>query len=306
MDQRARPEDLRAAWPWTAGFLRKLRELRQTPFSGSHLLIGSDYSGSHGGSDFHTYGFLIADADMSSSWPARVLSVRERILKERRMSFKSLNDTCRRDALIPFLEAAESFTGHVVVVAVTKKLAYLTSHQKTLRLWSDLHRVGARWQPRAFEEMARVAHFFSLFLAVWSSSAMNVSWLTDEDEIVANADRLEDAHQLAARLSTLYVHHQLGEFMMNTPAVLPSEFAFEDFLSIPDLAAGMIGEVLAKKQPKWGRETSLQSTKLTEKSEIISDWFWHNEGTLRKICILIQSSGDRQYGIGSLESRIST
>lgn len=301
------PEELRATWPWTHGFARELLELRQTPFSGSHLIVGSDYSGSHVDSQFRTYGFLIADADMSPFWPMRIRRVRDGILKERRMSFKNLNDVRRREALIPFLEAAEAFTGHVVVVAVAKKLSYLTSYRQAIKRWSDLHGVKARWESRAFEEMSRVAHFFSLFVAAWSSPAMNVSWFTDEDDIVANADRLEDAHQFAAKLSNLHVRHQLGEFMMNTPAVVPDDFALEDFLAIPDLAAGMVGEILAKHNPQWSSHapSSASSSGLSAKSDIIADWFWHNEGTLRKTCILIQAAGEGQYGIGTLKSRMS-
>ncbi len=272
-------EMVRAAWPWATAFSKQLHALRPVPFHGSHLMFGSDYSGSHTGSQFRIYGFVIGDADASPEWPARCRESRSAFLANgRRMAFKSLNDSQRRGALIPFLEASEALDGHV------------------------LHGFQARWDPRAFEEMVRVSHFFSLFLAAWSSPNMNISWMTDEDDIVANAERLDDAHQFAARLSTLHVPHQLGEFMMNTPAVMPDELMFEDFLAIPDLAAGMIGEVLKTKaanQFKAGLSAS-NNQPLTEKSDIVADWFWHNSGTLKKTCILIDQAEDGKFSIGQL------
>ncbi|MGD0443450.1 MAG: hypothetical protein ABSA39_05890 [Edaphobacter sp.] len=147
-----------------------------------------------------------------------------------------------------------------------------------------------------------MSHFFSLFLAAWSSPNMNISWMTDEDDIVANAERLDDAHQFAARLSMLHVPHHLGEFMMNTPAVMPDELMFEDFLAIPDLAAGMIGEILKTKavnQFKAGL-SPYNDQPLTGKSDIIADWFWHNSGTLKKTCILIDQTEEGKFGIGQL------
>ena len=196
--------------------------------------------------------------------------------------------------------------GHVVVVAINKKITHISTHHGSVGVWEALYGFQARWDPRAFEEMVRVSHFFSLFLAAWSSPNMNISWMTDEDDIVANAERLDDAHQFAARLSTLHVPHRLGEFMMNTPAVMPDELMFEDFLAIPDLAAGMISEILKTTSTNRSK-TSLSvhdDQPLTDKSEMIADWFWHSAGTLKKTCILIDRAEDGKFGLGRLQMRV--
>src|ERR1700722_6035122 len=91
-------------WPWTTGFLRQLRQARPNAFLGPHLMFGSDYSGDHSESQFHVYGFVIADEAASPEWPARSWLVREKFLRDgRRMSFKNMNDNQRRQALVPFL-----------------------------------------------------------------------------------------------------------------------------------------------------------------------------------------------------------
>jgi len=218
------------------------------------------------------------------------------------MSFKNLNDIHRRRALVPFLEATEFLEGHIVAVAVTKRLSRMSTGTQTMDLWKRLHGLQAKWDPKAFEQMIRIAHFFSMFLAAWSSSGMHVSWLTDDDSIVANPGRLDDAHQLAARLSGLYVPHQLGEFMMNTVSVDTQNRAFEDFVAILDLAAGMVAEVLsgAPVDGAFGGPGSGSQPELSDKSEIIADWFGHSTGRLKKSCILIDRASEGKFGIGEL------
>src|SRR5260370_40225358 len=99
-------EALKDAWPWAKAFLRYLHQARPSPFLGSHLMFGSDYSGDHATSPFRIYGFLVADEDGSPQWPVRCHAGRENHLKDgRRMSFKKMNDVQRRRALVPFFEA---------------------------------------------------------------------------------------------------------------------------------------------------------------------------------------------------------
>ena len=78
----------------------------------------------------------------------------------------------------------------------------------------------------------------------------------------------------------VYVPHRLGEFMVNTVAVDPEGRSFEDFVAIPDLAAGMLAEVLSgttTDEPSHNRR--LRTKELSEKSEIIADWFWYRGGS---------------------------
>lgn len=63
---------------------------------------------------------------------------------------------------------------------------------------------------------------------------MHISWVTDNDSIVANDERLDDTHRFATRLSGLGVPHRLGEFMMNTVSIDTEDRGFEDFVAIPD------------------------------------------------------------------------
>lgn len=295
---------MRKAWPWTQAFMRQLLQMRTEPFNGTHLMLGSDYSGDHRKSRFKVYGFVLANADTSPSWPSRVDLVRREFLKDgRRMSFKNMNDGHRRRALVPFLEATEALDGHVVVVAVTKELTWLTS-SPTSRTQSEVSQtLKARWDHVACEEMVRVAHFFAMLLGAWSSPGMHVSWFTDDDMIVANENRLDDMHLWAAKISSFYTKHPLGEFMFNKVSVFPENRSYEDFLAIPDLAAGMFAEVLANrtKDSELPNSRIRIDAELSEKSDVISSWFAHSLGTLKKTCILIDKKSDGRFGIGELQ-----
>jgi hypothetical protein len=297
-------DEVRAkAWPWTTAFNRRLRQLRATPFSGSHLLFGSDYSGDHSASRFRVYAFVIVDADASPEWPARSREVRRRYLADgRRMSFKNLNDRHRRGALVPFLKAAEYLNGHVIAVAVTKELEKLSTVQGTVDTWRSLHGLRGNWDQKAFEEMTRISHFFALLMAAWSRPGMHVTWITDNDSIVANEDRLDDAHQFAARISAFYSLHNLGEFAMNTVSIDDANRSFEDFVAIPDLAAGMVAEVVALDSTKdeVSELKTFNGRTLSKKSDLIADWFWHSAGSLKKTCILIDRRTENTFFVSQL------
>jgi len=90
--------------------------------------------------------------------------------------------------------------------------------------------------------------------------------------------------------------------MMNTVSVDTQNRAFEDFVAIPDLAAGMVAEVLsgAPVDGAFGGPGSCIQPELSDKSEIIADWFGHSTGRLKKSCILIDRASEGKFGIGEL------
>jgi hypothetical protein len=164
----------------------------------------------------------------------------------RRISFKRLGDNRRRRALIPFLEAAESISGHLVSLIVTKELTHMSAWSE---LPSDLPTqlgLTAKWSTSSFESMFRTAHMFALLLALWARPLIDVTWITDQDEIVANEARLDDTHQIAARLTSMYMPHSMGIFAMNSTLIDSDDRPFEDLVAIPDLAAGMLSELAGR------------------------------------------------------------
>jgi len=282
------------AFPWMPGCIEILQTVVPTPFSGQHLMFGSDYSGDHRRSAFRVYAFLVADADNSPAYPEARRLVREAYLSDgRRMSYKRLNDRVRQRALFPFLQAADLFEGLCCVFIVHKDVKWISTGANSLNAWKTLHGLQGKWGVGAFEAMARISHFFSLLLGVVSRPGQHTTWITDQDEIAANEQRLDDVHQFAARMTRLCVDHQMGEFCMNTTAVDGGTGSFEDFVAVPDLLAGMFADVATvwSKHPKWMSvedELQLLPEHIPAKANAISTWFCRPCSTLRRCAILIE------------------
>jgi hypothetical protein len=198
-----------------------------------------------------------------------------------------------------FLQAADTINGHLVALVVTKKLTNLSwrgPFDETVPKRLGLQRA---WKQSSFEAMFRSAQMFALILSIWSRPFTNVTWISDQDEIVANDDRLDDARQLAAKLSTQLVPHHMGEFAMNSTVIDGDDRAFEDFVAIPDLAAGMLSEIASSFTAHPSNpDYSIDSTSdLSHKTEIISNWFWWPNANLKRTCILVDAAGPHQFKV---------
>jgi len=285
---------MRRTFRWTFSVQKILHAVRPVPFSGRRLLIGSDYGGNHSASSYKTYGFLVAN-DEPSSWLRERKSIRAEFLTDgRRMSFKRLSDPQRQAALVPFLEAADGISGHLVVFVVHKSVRLHPSKKGDIREWQKNLGLSGKWNHQAFEEAFRKAHFYALLTSQWSRRRMDVTWISDQDEFVANEKRLDDAQKLAAKLTMLHSPHSLGIFAMNTTRIDEASREFEDFVAIPDLAAGMLSDLSSQlvKSATWsdlGTSTVLQDDVLQPKSDLLVDWFWFEKANLRRTCIVIDN-----------------
>jgi len=280
---------LRSVFPWGRSIQNILWQARSAPFARQNLIIASDYGGEHKVAGHLVYAFLVADTS-PSDWPMAIRRIRTSILRNgRRMSFKRLNDPIRRQALIPFLDAADTLTGHLVVVAVDKRIKWLVTRKGDSIRWERALKLKSKWTDHAFENMGRKAYLIALFLSIWSRPMMNVDWITDQDQSVANADRLDDAHTFAATMSSLLLPHKMGEFGMNSTVIDGPDRALEDFCALPDLAAGMASEICSALATKGNWSTShryeLEVDAVSSKAGLISDWFWQSKFRLRKTMI---------------------
>ena len=208
------------------------------------------------------------------------------------MSFKRLGDPMRQAALVPFLEAADTLEGQLVVFAVHKSVRLYPTKNEHLNEWKSHLGLRANWSAKAFEDAFLKAHLFSLLLAQWAWPKNDITWISDQDESVANARRLEDVHQLAARLTSLYVQHSMGVFAMNTTDVDGLGRELEDLVAVSDLAAGMVSEVSSQlsKGTTWSdlhQPKELYDGDVQYKSELLTDWFWYRDAKLGRTCIIL-------------------
>lgn len=158
---------------------------------GHTLYIGSDYGGEHKRAAHQILSFLITDNTSIQTW--NVLRQQSRQLTmpgySRRIAYKRLNDGVVSGALEPFLRAADSLNGLSFTVAVDQRIKYLSPEGKE-------NSIPPSWYRQDYERAMRVVHIVSLLVAGLSRPDQNVHWLTDEDNIVANAARCNELTQI--------------------------------------------------------------------------------------------------------------
>lgn len=289
----------RRLWPWSFSIQKFIDGCEPRPRGRRNLLIASDYGGDHPRSTHHIYCFLVV-LDGSQEWHTSVRSARLTMLPNgRTMCYKRLDDAYRQDALVSFLKAAADLDGHLVAIAVDKRKKWLSTVPGSADIFQKEFRLSGKWNPRSFEAMMRKVQFNAILMSIWARPYTNLTWITDQDEFVANDTRHDDALLAAARMSALYISHPMGAFRLNTTGQDPERTDYEDICSIPDLAAGMLSEVATRlsKDVLWedGLRRALRSP-LPPKADILADWFWDDQMILRKTLISIDMIRS-QYGV---------
>ena len=266
------------------------------PFPSSRLLVASDFGGEHRHASHLIYCYLIVGSG-SGRWFSELRSVRDHLLPDgRRMAYKRLGDPQRQRALVPFLQAAANLDGHLVAVAVDKRKKWLSTAPDVADKLKQAFGLKASWNPRSLESMLRKVHLISIFLSLWSHPYTNVTWITDQDEFVANDVRHDDALVAVGRVSSFYLQHPMGIFTLNTTKQDPDTHDYEDLCAVPDLAAGMLSEIASalSKQGNWeSKKQKALEDELPIKADIIADWFWDTDMRLQKTLITIDVDGSQ-------------
>lgn len=208
------------------------------------------------------------------------------------MSYKRLGDPRRQKALVPFLTAAAGLDGHLVAIAVDKKKKWLSLPKTAYEPFLGILNLTGSWNPKSLEEMMRKVHFMALLTPIWAGPNARVTWITDEDEFIANASRHNDVLQTAARMTSLYSPRPMHTLRINSTDQDIGEMDYEDLCAIPDLAAGMLSEVASGLNQKGSGETKFKMalhSELPTKAQVLANWFWDEDMRLRKTFITIDT-----------------
>jgi len=255
------------------------------------LLIGSDYSGFHQEAQFQVTSLLITNFELIGPWDRHRVHLREQYLpQQRRMSYKALNDGHRRAALLPFLALANQIPGLLVNVAIDKSVATIFDGFDA-SAQSDYHLLFEGWKSAPIERAMRTIHFASVLLRGLSCAGQDVWWFTDQDEIVANEQRLRSFVSATANVSSRYLPHDLRQMRIGTTASDSGRRDIEDFVAIPDLAAGALQEVLNRgyARPLLDAPSLFVPSReeLGSKVRRLMDWFADNTQPLQRLTLVI-------------------
>ncbi len=285
---------------------RQLWHAQPHPFAGRDLIITSDYGGEHSSATHRVYAFLISQK-VPPAWFKAMEQIRLTLLTDgRRMSFKRVVDQTRMDALVAFLDAADALTGHLVVVAVDKRIKHLVCPPDEFERFRTAFDLKAQWNRLGFEDMARKAYFLTICLSIWAAPNMDLEWITDQDQSVANDLRLDDFQRTAARLISLYLQFPMGAFAMNSTAIDGPDRLYEDLCAIPDLVAGMGSDVSAAISGSGGLPLNGVSrvASLSEKAETIASWFWWPFPGVKRTMLSIEHGGGGPHSIRTINMKL--
>jgi hypothetical protein len=262
---------------------------------GRAIFVSSDYSGQGGQRLFEALSFLLADYELCGAWETMRLLVRSQYLSDgRRISYKTLRDGKRRRALLPFLNAADNIPGLMLTILIDRRIRSLFSETGKLGMDQPLLRDYAHWPGGVLEKALRVAHFVGLFVAGLSSRHQDLWWLTDEDDIVANEQRLREFVNLFGGISSQYLKHEMGHCRIGTTKLDKGKRNWEDLASIPDLVAGALCEVITECHKRdtipGGEIMHTPPDDLSSKANEIMNWFSDNTQPLKRAVYLIRES----------------
>lgn len=250
--------------------------------------VMTDFGGEHPGARFKTYSFLFFTANRSGPFVKEVSDLRERhgILEPySEFRYKRLASGGRSRALPEFLRLVDTLIhGAIITIAVEKKIDSLFGG--AARIEETLAELDfGRWKKGVGEKVLRAAHLFAIFASLLVRPDQRIIWYCDNDAINDNAQdrKFEDTQRLFATALQMYSKQRSAELMCGKS--LAEKSFLDDFLSVPDLAAGVVQELLAH------HETGKDPAVSDEKAQVMK-WMACESEFLSKITIQIVQRGD--------------
>ena len=263
----------------------------------SDIVIASDYSGEHKEIGFSAFSFLLFDWDASEQWSIMSSSVRNRFLSQgkREMAYKKLRDQNKQRALLPFLEAADQIKGMVITLLVSKRVKSVIEPGGHAHLQKIVPAL-AGWKSSTIEKLYRVQTLLVFLLAGLCDPHQRIYWLTDDDEIVANPDRLMIAAKMLPCFSNLLFAHNLNLGSVDTVNSMNARIVetAKDITAIPDLVGGALVDAWSATAKngstrKVGNFVS-EPKEIPKKAKIIMKWFRQDNKPLRRLVAAIDIS----------------
>ena len=249
------------------------------------LFLFSDYSGEHKEANYTTYSFLLADETSVSSFDADRLSVRAKFLPDNRtFSFKKLNDKYRSNALEDFTRASDRINGILFSFAINKK-AFL--FEETIPD-NNLGKQISNLKPNVVNKMITASHLGAYLVSSLAFPDQNIMWFTDNDSISANDKTTTILTQVFATSISNIVDFNLGNLRCGSAKCDMGNNQIEDLLAIPDFAAGMISEQLAKHQYTQNM-FCISSPTMSPKMLKLAWWYSDSSTNLKKFLTVLDT-----------------
>ncbi len=279
---------------------RKLILPELSAFNNRSLGIFSDYSG-EGSGRYFVYSVLVCGLNMSGPFGARTQEIRRRFgLGEKEIAYKDLTmgQVCR--VLPDYLAAADELPGFLCTVAVDKRIRSVFAIEQDARrlLVAALDGIGlAVRKPDVAEKLLRIVHLTAYLTALLGHDGQNVFWMTDHDQICPTPNQHMQLLEAFARVLLLYQRPGtvFGKMGGATPFTKRS-LETDDLLSLPDLAAGVLGDYLSKRDVVRPDEIRVK-----EGADNVLLWLGNAGIGLKKSCFFLQAGEGGAVQRGAIE-----
>ena len=265
------------------------------------LFCFSDYSGEEEQSNHFVYSFLILNGDNLPEWNKQRQALRNDILSDgRRVSYKNYRDKLSEKFIEKYLEIADDLDGYLITISVSKKLGSIFENNSAIDLTNPDFIKYSSWTKDTIEKTFRIMHFLSLFVSGLSSEYQNLFWITDNDKIAANNERITQLTELFASVMAIYLNHNLGHLKVGTTKSDDGSRLIEDLCSITDLAAGSYSDQHKTIETPSNKDLAdifwIYSPDYKKKTKNLIWWLSTSNKKLCKLCFKITENGDGKSG----------
>ena len=167
----------------------------------------------------------------------------------------------------------------------------------------------AGWKDHAFERLFSVTSLLGVLVAGLSAPDQNIWWLTDQDEIVANDQRMQTTTKVFGAVLGRYLPHKLGALRCGTDLFDQGVGHIRDLVGLTDLASGAFADMWHSNSTHCalptGSEFVPSTASVPPKARVIVEWFSREGKPLKKlVCVFDPLLGEdgtssRTIGLGS-------
>ena len=267
------------------------------------IAVMSDFSGEHKGARFNTYSFLLMAYNKVGPFETKVRELREKyglLEPYSEFKFKDLTYGPRSRALPAFLHLIDNFIhGAVVTIAIDKRIGTVFGKSKkeahaSIEKQLSTMELG-QWKGATAEKMLRICHAIAVFTALTKHDKQRLLWYCDDDAINADARdrRFEHMQNIFVRVLGMYCANDFE--IVGFGKSFAHKSHLDDLLSIPDLAAGAVQDLLQ------AHDTGIDAVPGGQEKEALIRWIATQGRFLSKITIQISELPDGELGSGLVQ-----
>ena len=263
--------------------------------TGSEIVIASDYAGEN--LTYQAISFILLNLPGNEEWDTRHAAFRKAHLPDgREIKYSNLNNSNHTSkALLPFLEAADYINGMLITFLMNRSIGNVIAENQRVETQKILPEF-AGWKDYAYEKLYTVASLLGVLVAGLSAPNQNIWWLTDQDEIVANDQRILTTTKILGAISSPYLPHKLGALRCGTKAFDQGTGHVKDLVALADLACGALANMWHWNVKDGALPTGGQfvesSTQIPLKARVIVGWFAGGGKPLKKLVCVFDPSPD--------------